>query len=573
MDATDVVLAEMPNLLESLTAENVATWAAALALASTPIAFAVLSRQPWFQARRGRTAQRPSFPAVVVGMLLVMGVPAILLGFLIKSRRYDEDRYEFDPNRTLSVLDQGRQYEAQSRMVAIEKADRAVKAEMERLATQRKDLLNAVKDLDDRLLALGEAASQSQATAQPMIRVAESMGTVRRAVGHDSSTRWDELVVRLESAPPTVMVASAGPGAPAAAPAPAEPVRGLARPVFEAELATVPAPQRDLAGLLPLASVPEGWAVGELGDGHLETFNAENLYEKIDGRAESFTQYDVTGMAYANFHPQAEDSGEVQLYIFSFADALKAFGKYASEKPEGATPVAIGDEGYASAGSVSFLRDKFFVQVVSTSDAPEFAAFSEAIARKVSAKIGGEPDPSEGAPAPPAVASAAPEAKPGPAAAPEKKGATPAQMFALLPDGPGRDHPQYVAQDAFGYSFLANVFLADYKDDDTTWQGFLRPYADADAAREKFEQYLDTAKADGAEIKEVEAEGADRMVVSSNIGLVDVVFLKGNAFAGANGATAAGPAEAFAREFAEGLPAAVPTIAEPEAPAAAGGEY
>ncbi len=50
------------------------------------------------------------------------------------------------------------------------------------------------------------------------------------------------------------------------------------------------------------------------------------------------------------------------------------------------------------------------------------------------------------------------------------------------------------------------------------------------------------------------------MVVSSNIGLIDAVFLKGNAVAGANGATDAAKAESFARDFAKTLPDRVPVI-------------
>ena len=56
--------------------------------------------------------------------------------------------------------------------------------------------------------------------------------------------------------------------------------------------------------------------------------------------------------------------------------------------------------------------------------------------------------------------------------------------------------------------------MADYKEGDVTWQGFLRPYADAEEAKAVFEKYLAGAKQDGAEIKTIEAEGADRMVVS-----------------------------------------------------------
>ena len=43
-------------------------------------------------------------------------------------------------------------------------------------------------------------------------------------------------------------------------------------------LTTVPEPQRALAAMLPLSDLPQGWALGTLGQGHIETFNAENLF-------------------------------------------------------------------------------------------------------------------------------------------------------------------------------------------------------------------------------------------------------------------------------------------------------
>ena len=117
-----------------------------------------------------------------------------------------------------------------------------------------------------------------------------------------------------------------------------------------------------------------------------------------------------------------------------------------------------------------------------------------------------------------------------------------------------------MAQDVFGYSFLSDVFMADYEEGGDTWQGFLRPYPDPKAAAEVFDKYVEGAKQDGAEIKTIEVEGADRAIVSSNVGLVDVFFLKGNVVGGANGATDPSGAEAFVRAFAKGLPKTVPAL-------------
>src|SRR4029077_8178979 len=132
------------------------------------------------------------------------------------------------------------------------------------------------------------------------------------------------------------------------------PGSGLSPTQVDAELATVPEPQRKLAMMLPLGDLPPEWTVGKSGERHLETFNADNLYEKIDGRAESFLQYSVKGMAYTFYHPTGDPSNELQLYLFEMPDSLKALGKYGSERPDEATPVAVGDQGYTTAGSTLF---------------------------------------------------------------------------------------------------------------------------------------------------------------------------------------------------------------------------
>ena len=69
-----------------------------LALATTPLAFAVLGRLEWFKAVVGRIMQRPEFSSIVVGMMLVMAIPAIFAAPVLKSRSFDRNRYEFDPN-------------------------------------------------------------------------------------------------------------------------------------------------------------------------------------------------------------------------------------------------------------------------------------------------------------------------------------------------------------------------------------------------------------------------------------------------------------------------------------------
>jgi hypothetical protein len=517
---------------------TLATAAGLIALASTPIAFAVLGNTKWFEARRGRVMLKPAFWSVVCSMMLVMGIPAIFLALVVKSESFDKDRYEFDPNKSWSVLEQGRGY------ATIKAADEGVRVEMARLSDERKNLLNSVKKLDEAMIRLRAVAGTSAQVAKAIPDVLQTLAAVRKSVGLDGPQQLIDL-----TAPP-VELAALGGGTTAApanlAPAPAvvaaapAPISGLSKEQADAELATVPAPQKPLAAFLPLTDLPAGWEVAKSGDRYLETFNAENLFEKIDGRAESFTQYDVRGMAYTYYHPTGDASNEVQLYIFEMANPLKALGKYGSEKPDGVTAQPIGTEGYTSAGSTLFYTGKHYVQIVSTKDDAVFGKFALDLAGRIAKAMKGEG---------PAGLS------PG-----QKKEATPEDLFALLPAGPAKANPKYIAQDVFGYAFLSDVFMADYEDGGVAFQGFIRPYVDPAAARAVLDQYLAGAKQDGAEVKELPAEGADKVIVSSNIGLVDVLILKGNALAGVNGSTDGPKAEAFAKGFAKSLPAVVPIV-------------
>ena len=153
--------------------------AALVALATTPLAFAVLGRLDWFKARRGRVLQRPEFSSIVVGMILVMSIPAIFTALVLKSRSFDKDRYEFDPNKTWSVLEQGRGFQD------LKEADAAVKQETERLALVRKHLVNNVKKLDESMLAFRGVAGTSPSVSQRFPNVLQSLAGVRQSVGLD----------------------------------------------------------------------------------------------------------------------------------------------------------------------------------------------------------------------------------------------------------------------------------------------------------------------------------------------------------------------------------------------------
>ena len=166
-----------------------------------------------------------------------------------------------------------------------------------------------------------------------------------------------------------------------------------------------------------------------------------------------------------------------------------------------------------------------------------------------------------------------PEHSEGEGAGPSKASAMQDAIYALFPTGQGRGAPTYVAQDVFGYSFLADVFMADFKDGSVSWQGFLRPYASADEAKAIFEKYVASAKQNGGDPKlDRGRRGRPDVPQRQHRAGRRAVFRKGNVIGGANGAAdtsnneanARSKAEAFARAFVKSLPADLPKGAPAE---------
>ena len=142
------MISKLSSYFDSSPVQAIALLAALIAIATTPIAFAILGRMDWFKARRGRVMMKPEFSSIVVGMMLVMAIPAIFAALVVKSEFFDKNRYEFDPNKPRTVLEQGRVLKDYTAL------DREYEEETKRLAETRKNLVNDVKKLDEAMLVM-----------------------------------------------------------------------------------------------------------------------------------------------------------------------------------------------------------------------------------------------------------------------------------------------------------------------------------------------------------------------------------------------------------------------------------
>ena len=462
--------------------------------------------------------QRPEFASVVAVMMLVMGIPAIFAALVVKSQSFDKNRYEFDPNKTWSVLEQGRRLHA-----SLEEADKAVKAEMARLAQERKNLVDNVKKLDEAMLALRAVAGTSPAVAQtiPDGPPAAGRGPQERRGRRPAAVAGLHRPARPRSPRPSALAGTnvVRPPCRRRRPSPPPPpprAAGLPKAEAEAEVAAVPEPQKTIAAMLPLADLPAGWEVGKSGDeapGDVQ--RREPVREDRRPRRElRRLQGQGDGLRLLTTRP-ATTPTRSRSTSSRWATPSRRWASTAPRSPTRSSRSPVGAEGYTAAGSTLFYSGPYYTQIVSTKDDAKFSEFALALARKIA-----DAQKPGGPPAVASVAEGATEAR----TRRRAQAATPAAAAARRRGRPRRSSPccrpgrrgrarRTSRNDVFGYSFLSDVFLADYSEGPATWKGFLRAYATPDEAKAVFEKYLASAKQDGAEVKEVEAEGADRMVV------------------------------------------------------------
>ena len=357
----------------------------------------------------------------------------------------------------------------------------------------RTALKNAVKGLGKQAPADPEAESQGQAPPQPDAsgRVTGSLPdgrtvvlqTLDRFLVAVADPRADEAIALLEKIPRK----AAEPIASAAAGATAAKAEGPLPKLQEADLA---------------------------GPGEIRRFNADTLYEKIDGKAQLYLSYNFAELLFTTY--TAGDT-PIDVYIYDMGQADNAFGIYKAEEGENAEAVEIGAGGYASGASLFFWKGKHYVNILA----------------------GGE------------------EASHGEAGGSEKQKEVAMRLATAIADQlksagqslwaeqvlPQKDRVtgsfEFRKSDAFGLDFLKDVFSAQYKVDGKDLTLFIMRQTSPEQAKDILKQYQAFAAKYGKVLGNQDAAGAKIMIVESS-GTYDVVFLKDKYF---GGATAAGDQE------------------------------
>jgi hypothetical protein len=180
--------------------------------------------------------------------------------------------------------------------------------------------------------------------------------------------------------------------------------------------------------VLPEAGTIEDWV---LPDGVFE-YDAESLWEYINGAAEGYLAYDFLHLATGEYLRGGSEDNSVVAEIYQMKDPVSAFGIYSSERLGRKDFIDVGVQGYLEDSYLVFWDGEFYVKLTCYLEEKEeedrvLLSFAQQIDRRVSGEFR-EPE-----------------------------------IFSLFPDAGKIEHSErYIAHDFLGHGYLKAAFVVDF---------------------------------------------------------------------------------------------------------------
>jgi len=125
----------------------------------------------------------------------------------------------------------------------------------------------------------------------------------------------------------------------------------------------IPAPQS--AGFFPATSEVAGWAIV----GQTRTFQADHLWEYIDGDAEKYLQAGVKETLTTDYRYKEKIDAVADVYVMTAPEGARKV--FEGESSVGTQPVELGDGARLAKGALIFRKGPYLVRLVAYEDAPD----------------------------------------------------------------------------------------------------------------------------------------------------------------------------------------------------------
>jgi len=249
----------------------------------------------------------------------------------------------------------------------------------------------------------------------------------------------------------------------------------------------------------------------------VEFYNPDNLYEKINGKAEQYLDYDVVGLQTVTF-VNKDGKRFVDLYVYDMGEPLNAFGIFSAIRYPDEPVVDLGQGGYKSDGYF-FWKGRYYTQITLSDTGEDIDGFALKLAKDIESK-------QEELPA-------------------EIWGSDKFPSKELIPNS-----IQYIKRKGLNLSFLNDVYTAIYEKEGNEITAFLTRKKDESEANRIFLKYQNHLNKYGTIIDETESES---IIVGDVMGYYDVIFQKGEIVGGVNAVDNRKIAEEVSQELLSSL--------------------
>jgi hypothetical protein len=249
----------------------------------------------------------------------------------------------------------------------------------------------------------------------------------------------------------------------------------------------------------------------------IESYNPDNLSDKIDGKAELYLSAGFKEMSCRSFNLTAAGGAHVDVYLYDMGSAQNAFAVFSGQRRPGSPNIPLTANAYVTANALFFTQGQFYGEIVADRASEALKSSLQAYAAALLAKI-----PSQG------------EAK---------------DEAALFPkEGLALDTVRLDAADAFGLEGFNNVLTGEYSLKGGKATAFIARRDTPEQAQADAKRYLEFLTANG--YKKIPAPGAPAdLSLFSLEDSFEVVFVQGRLLAGVHDASSA----AVALELAANL--------------------
>lgn len=206
-----------------------------------------------------------------------------------------------------------------------------------------------------------------------------------------------------------------------------------------------------------------GWSIS----GKTEMFDADNLFDRINGAAPLFIENNFQEMTSLEY---TKGDDYITLQLYRHASPEDAFGMYASERSSGLSFYPIGGEAQGDESSLYFFAGNIYAKIWGSAD-ENLSTILHTIGKELAGKI----DPNAAYPS----------------------------LFSAFPNEGKIPHSEvYITSGYLGHKFLKGVYAANYEKDGRNFQLFIIHAKTGENAAAILKNYLTFAKQPSSDLQE-----------------------------------------------------------------------